>query len=1062
MVDPAGLLAELHRSLDRMARAHLQGDIRAIQTCAELTRQAAQTLKQTGEENRARAVLAIVECVRAISQSDIDQALPLAQDAHGICISNLAVGDPIRVRALLLLAELHFRSGQHDAALQLYDQADEESTQQPACNGLNHVESLFFAASLRIRREQGGEEAAARLLAEAWRVLPAGDLLAANAQQLVAEFIWGVMVSRARATAQTGIDGVEAAEQELRNEIDEFRTVLLDAQVDPPLASLGLLGLAQFQWEHQRFEAIDSTLALLGPAPSDIRVAPFLTASYWNLLGLLETERSNFALAREHFERAMDICTKARLTSKQALVINHLGLLLLRQGDYKAAGDMLRVAVERYANEPELKRDPQRAKVLVNLAKALEGLDQYPEAAALLEEARSLAESSQFPDPYTLSMCLNNLGINRYGVGAFDDARRAFERARLRAAPAFGEDHLHVAEIDVNLAWIAQAQNQPEQAEAKFRAALAVARSQLGNDHYRTAEIQSYLARILAERGQAEQARELLIDAMRWREQYLTRTVRTALSERDRLAFVQALRVHPESSSWPGVLDTYLDLAPRLEVPVEQQYRRLLAWKGIVGRHTLPSAEELEDLPEVRALADHRARVLHSLRIATFAKPTPGRRAEHSAALAAYEAELNDLERALQLHSQHFQSRMSIADPTPAQLAAVLPPQTALLDIIQLRRYRPRRAGESLDVNRFYTAFLIRANQAPLRIDLGDALTLDNAVLRWRSSLARETPPEDEAGELATLVSALMPHLAGVELLVIAGDGLLQQLPFAALPRQGAETRWIDQMAFASVPTAQSLLARRTRSKPSGGRGLLAVGGVEYGAPEGAIRYPPLDETRDEVEAVASLYRHTHHGHPLDLLVGSEASKPAVRRLLPQHRFIHLATHGFFRSGRQSGRIFDPLGASAQLDSGLVLAGANLTDDDHAEAILTAEEIGSLDLHDVELVMLSACDTGLGHISAGQGVIGLIGALDRAGVGTTVGALWKVQDDSAAALASGFYRHLWSGSPGIGPAQALRAVQREMIAGTLRAKSGESFAHPKHWAAFVVGGDAFGPKRLEE
>jgi CHAT domain-containing protein len=123
--------------------------------------------------------------------------------------------------------------------------------------------------------------------------------------------------------------------------------------------------------------------------------------------------------------------------------------------------------------------------------------------------------------------------------------------------------------------------------------------------------------------------------------------------------------------------------------------------------------------------------------------------------------------------------------------------------------------------------------------------------------------------------------------------------------------------------------------------------------------------------------------------------------------------------------------------------------------MLTAEEVAELDLGAQELIVLSACESGLGHLSAGQGIIGLFGALDRAGTRAVVSALWKVEDRATTLLMESFYRRLWAAGAPIGPAQALRAAQREMIRGNRTAPTGEPFSRPQFWAAFVVGGDPF-------
>jgi CHAT domain-containing protein len=137
------------------------------------------------------------------------------------------------------------------------------------------------------------------------------------------------------------------------------------------------------------------------------------------------------------------------------------------------------------------------------------------------------------------------------------------------------------------------------------------------------------------------------------------------------------------------------------------------------------------------------------------------------------------------------------------------------------------------------------------------------------------------------------------------------------------------------------------------------------------------------------------------------------------------------------------------LQSGLALAGANQRRlGDTGDGLLTAFEVANLDLHGTELVVLSACDTGLGRIANGDGVYGLRRALDIAGAESQVMSLWQVNDQATRDLMVDFYKRLISGE---GRAASLRAVQ-------LQLRGTRQYAHPYYWAAFVIAGNA-GPLR---
>jgi CHAT domain-containing protein len=143
----------------------------------------------------------------------------------------------------------------------------------------------------------------------------------------------------------------------------------------------------------------------------------------------------------------------------------------------------------------------------------------------------------------------------------------------------------------------------------------------------------------------------------------------------------------------------------------------------------------------------------------------------------------------------------------------------------------------------------------------------------------------------------------------------------------------------------------------------------------------------------------------------------------------------------------DAMSLAMLLHSGIALAGANrpraTADAGKPEGILTAEEVEALDLRGTDLVLLSACETGLGAVEAGEGVMGLQRAFHGAGARNVVASLWRVDDQATAALMGLFYRNLWVEKRP--PQQALREAQLYILRhpdriATLAGKRGVDFA----------------------
>jgi CHAT domain-containing protein/tetratricopeptide (TPR) repeat protein len=247
-------------------------------------------------------------------------------------------------------------------------------------------------------------------------------------------------------------------------------------------------------------------------------------------------------------------------------------------------------------------------------------------------------------------------------------------------------------------------------------------------------------------------------------------------------------------------------------------------------------------------------------------------------------------------------------------------------------------------------------------------------------------------------------------------------------------------------------------------RGVSDCGGL------GDARFGPLPGARLESAEVAEIWREQGAAAPAQeavFLTASDATEASFKARAPGRRILHLATHGFFlgspcataieAGGRGVGGLVsatpEPPGddrSSLQL-AGLALAGANhrgLAGPREEDGILTAEEIAALDLTGVEWAVLSACNTGIGNVRAGEGVFGLRRAFEIAGAGTLIMSLWPVEDEATRQ----WMRALYAARLHEGRAtdDAVRSASLNLL--RKRREAGLS-THPHYWASFVAAGD---------
>ena len=220
------------------------------------------------------------------------------------------------------------------------------------------------------------------------------------------------------------------------------------------------------------------------------------------------------------------------------------------------------------------------------------------------------------------------------------------------------------------------------------------------------------------------------------------------------------------------------------------------------------------------------------------------------------------------------------------------------------------------------------------------------------------------------------------------------------------------------LPTPDRPLPAADRPLPSADRDMLLPESLRGG------RLSALPGTRREADAIRGAFPRA------SVFIGSQAQESVVKQLAPKSRFLHLATHGFVND-------------TSPLLSSLVLAeppktGAGSSED----GFLTARELLDLDLSNVEMTVLSACNTARGQNQRGEGVVGLTWALFAAGCPTQVLSQWAVNDASTATLMEQFYANLKAGKP---KAEALRQA-------ALTVSGNPATAHPYYWAPFVLFG----------
>ncbi|MDT4898490.1 MAG: hypothetical protein QOH25_3567 [Acidobacteriota bacterium] len=315
-------------------------------------------------------------------------------------------------------------------------------------------------------------------------------------------------------------------------------------------------------------------------------------------------------------------------------------------------------------------------------------------------------------------------------------------------------------------------------------------------------------------------------------------------------------------------------------------------------------------------------------------------------------------------------------------------------------------------------------------------------------------------------------QIVGDKRLLVVADGALNYVPFESLVKATGATDYPSQPYLIKTneivyaPSASVIAVIRQSAKPVAGKNLLLVADpvfnsgdprakgagaasaqasadtrglslssavTDVAAPAGAtapsigFQLARLNGTRIEAQQIATLTRAS--GGQADVWLDLEANEAKVTTTdIKKYRVIHIATHGLLNAERPQ-------------FTGIVLS---LVGNKSGDGFMRTDEIFNLNLGS-PLVMLSACETGLGKEKRGEGVIGLTRAFMYAGAPTVGVSLWSVADKSTADLMTDFYKRLL-GAQGASPTTAMRAAQIALI-------DGKKYAAPFYWAPFVLVGE---------
>ena len=800
-------------------------------------------------------------------------------------------------------------------------------------------------------------------------------------------------------------------------------------------------------------------------------------ADILNNLAEAYREQGKYADAEPMYLRAITIDTKAYGSDSGELVhvLNNLGLLYGAEARTKEAeAQLLRALV---IAPRAFGKDSMPVAITLNcLGSLYMRQGRYDEAEPLFRRSLEIRQKVQPPDHPDIGTATNNLAAIYMAEGKYADAEPLLEKALAIDQKGVGKEHPVVA-IDLdNLAKVKVHQGKVAEAEQDFLQALSIDEKALPPDHPETTSTLAQLADFYYDRDNYQKAAPYFQRNMQSLERQFSYNF-TFMSEQDRLRFLQSV-----SDRFPVYFSFCSKFYDKDTALAGTMYNVVLWQKGLIAssiaslRSRIANSGDTGSLDLLEQLASKRAE------IARLMSGAPQNTTGSLAEIAQLKKQADEMERQLALRSDVVAERKRMASLTWRDIANALSPGEAAVEFVRFAYFDGKRRTGAVK----YVALIVTpANRtSPALVSLGEADTLEISVLQdyWHRVEGGPSAAGSGVEFYRTLWKPLVPKLAGAKRVYISPDGLFNQISLAAVPsddgglliekydvrivlstkdllRQKSATTTrtvvlIGDPQFDLTEDQQRAVLAQVHRRDGTQSTAQAVGVREVAAPgirsqgQAGAALPRLAGTAEELKSVAGMLSSA--GWNVETFTGAEALEETVKGIKGA-RVLHIATHGFFEPDQGQANSAHGL-EDAMLRSGLYFAGANrvltggLASTQMEDGVLTAYEAAGLTLQGTELVVLSACETGLGESANGEGVFGLRRALQEAGAGTVLMSMWKVPDNETRQLMTLFYKKWLSGKD---KPTALHEAQLELRQDVMRRWQED---RPHDWAAFVLVG----------
>lgn len=802
------------------------------------------------------------------------------------------------------------------------------------------------------------------------------------------------------------------------------------------------------------------------------------------------------------YERAEPALMEAVKTAPEnslsiATSLNNLALVQKAIGKYAEAEVSYKKAIDAYKFQNKTNH-PDYTNPVNNLGELYRTMGRIQEAADAFIEVIELRKKLLGTDHPNYANALNNLALLESEVGYFEDAEKHFLECTIIYKKILGEKHRFYANALNNLAYVYKATGKIEKAKETYEECLRLAKesvgensdkyalylgglagtyrmmnkndqaipliiksmeilkNKLGEHHYDYIDMEYNLAEVYRESGKFIEAKTHYLNSIKGF-LFLIETYFPSLGEKEKTNFY--FRVSNAFETFNSFVIQMKTEAPNEDNNdlVERMYDNQLVIKSLLLKETGKVKTQVAKSGDKKLKEDYEELLKLRETIVQQYRLTSEDLAEIGVDLPAMEKQANELEQKIT-----SVSNISVKKKEEAKswkdIQQKLKTDECVVEMVRTEFYTKGRWTDSV----YYCAMVIdKTCKSPQFVFIKNGNDLDTKIASSYRSLIK-TKATDETSYDA-LWRPLKEAIGNAKKIYFSPDGVYQQVNIYTLKNSETKKYLIEEANIVLLTNSQDLIEAVTASTSKTAEifsypdydFIASTAEVKSSEPlsrYGFLNLAELPGTKIEADSITKILKSKNW--KVNEHLQAQATEEAIKKI-QNPKILHIATHGFFLQDVDDNASV-VMGMQAKiakqnplLRSGLMMAGSaaiardSMVDNTTDDGILTAYEAANMNLTQTDLVVLSACETGLGEMKNSQGVYGLQRAFMVAGAKSVIMSLWVVDDFATQELMSNFYRE-WIKDPS--------AENRQKAFRIAQIKLKERFPEPYYWGAFVMVG----------